>query len=210
MIQSPRNLLIAFDLDDTLYKEADYVDSVFRIIAAGNERLYEQMQSIGKPYEAFELLEPPSCSEAIEYYRSGKAPLADTEGAKALLTELCKRGIIIAVVTDGWSRRQRGKLVALGIENLIDTVLVSEEIGTEKTSGEAFKLLETLYPDKKYVYVGDNPAKDFEAANSRGWITVMIVGDTRNIHPQSLENLASEKHPAIIVESLAMVADLIF
>lgn len=202
--------VVAFDLDDTLYKEADYVDSAFRAVAGGDTALYEAMKRVGRPYEAFGLLEGDRRDRAVEIYRSGVPALADTEGARALLETLRGEGAVIAVVTDGWSRRQRAKLDSLGLTPLVDAVFVSEEVGSEKTSGEAFRLIMDRWPRRRYVYVGDNPAKDFVAANRLGWLTVMVGPDSRNIHQSPPGDFPGDWRPAVSVARLADCSEVLF
>lgn len=202
--------LVAFDFDDTLYKEADYVDSVFREISGGNIVKYEKLKSIGSPYEAFDSLDVESKNAAVELYRSGRVSLDDTEGAFQVLSFFRECGAVIAVVTDGWTCRQKEKINRLGLTGLIDSILVSEEIGADKLSGKAFEILEKCYSGKKNkFYIGDNPAKDFIRANERGWITVMVADDGRNIHSQNLFGLPEKAKPKIIIESLRELFDII-
>ena len=40
------------------------------------------------------------------------------------------------------------------------------------------------WPGKRYVYIGDNPRKDFIAPNRLGWLTLGLVDCGANIHPQ--------------------------
>ena len=41
------------------------------------------------------------------------------------------------------------------------------------------------FPERKgFVYVGDNPTKDFIAPNKLGWDTYCLKQDKQNIHPQ--------------------------
>ncbi len=57
-------------------------------------------------------------------------------------------------------------------------------------------------PAAEYVYVGDNPKKDFIAPNSLGWLTIGLRDDGRNIHKQDLSNLDPEQLPSLWIESL--------
>ncbi len=189
------NTVIAFDLDDTLYKERDYVIAAYRTII---ERYGSEMcdadralfMSYSKPYEAFEFFcskVPGSDIENLKtIYRSGSVPIKDTEGAEDLLRYLKSQGYATAVITDGFSARQRAKLHTLGIDSLIDTVIISEETGFDKHTPKPFELLEKLYPDADvFYYIGDNPEKDFYYPNISGWHTIMISDtNNHNIHTQ--------------------------
>ena len=208
------NVVIAFDLDDTLYKERDYVLNAYLKILqryagevcrasencdfgefAKNEDVISLCQNFlahEKPYEAFDYLAAHLPGTDVEemkaIYRSGDIPLKDTEGACDTLAYLKDKGYTTAIITDGFSQRQRRKISALGIEHLIDHILISEETGYDKTSAIPFRRLQEKCPDaKRFVYIGDNPAKDFYHPNTMGWDTVMVFDAARrNIHPQNL------------------------
>ncbi len=203
MRSPPVDTVIVFDLDDTLYKEADYVDSTFRAVAGGDECLYDSLKKVGRPYDAFETLAgEDERDRAVELYRSGEVGLDDTEGARQLLEALRDRGAKIAVVTDGWGRRQRAKIDTLRLTPLVDMILISEEVGSGKLSGVAFRQIMDRWPGHRYVYVGDNPAKDFVVPNRLGWLTVMIGPDERNIHHNPPELFPENYRPQISVDRL--------
>lgn len=213
------NAVIAFDLDDTLYKERDYVLTVYRLILEryGDcvaDNVKSTFLSIAKPYEAFEYFccqVPQADIEEIKsLYRSGNIPLEDTEGAIPLLEYLKSYGYIIAVITDGFSARQRAKLSSLGIDNLIDAVIISEETGFDKHTPEPFLGLMEINPDaERFYYIGDNPDKDFYYPNIMGWHTVMILDNYNyNIHIQ--HTLLNPSFSAkTIVTSLSAVKHLL-
>ena len=58
------------------------------------------------------------------------------------------------------------------------------EISYAPEVGDADKVMEAALgrEGNRFVYVGDNPAKDFVAPNARGWTTVQVKRDTRGIH----------------------------
>ena len=170
--------------------------------------------SIAKPYEAFEYFcrqVPQADIEEIKLlYRSGNIPLEDTEGAIPLLEYLKSYGYITAVITDGFSARQRAKLSSLGIDNLIDAVIISEETGFDKHTPEPFLGLMEINPDaERFYYIGDNPDKDFYYPNIMGWHTVMILDNYNyNIHIQ--HTLLNPSFSAkTIVTSLSAVKHLL-
>jgi putative hydrolase of the HAD superfamily len=57
----------------------------------------------------------------------------------------------------------------------------------------------------RFLYVGDNPDKDFLAPNRLGWTTVM-VRDERNLH--SPWSGLGEAAPLLVLESFAALVDL--
>ena len=188
--------VIAFDLDDTLYKERDYVFSAYREITRyyGDivpDDVKEKFFSFAKPYEAFDFLAaavPGTDVEKMkEIYRSGNVPLADTECALETLTSLKDSGFRVAIITDGFSARQRKKIQSLKLDAVTDCIIISEETGCDKHSPVPFRLLQETFPDaSRFCYVGDNPEKDFYHPNIMGWNTAMIFdGKKQNIHSQN-------------------------
>lgn len=194
--------VVCFDLDDTLYKEIDYLTSAYGEIAAsvGHPELLPQMvkwyregenvfqklnQFLGvdKPIEAY-----------LKIYRNHIPTISLSDGVEDTLNELKHRGVILGLITDGRSVGQRNKIKALGLEKWFDdeNIIISEELGSEKTDYKNFKYFEQKYPEHSFVYIGDNPKKDFIVPNRFGWQTVMLKDDGRNIHKQEavpMENL---------------------
>ena len=72
-------------------------------------------------------------------------------------------------------------------------------MGCEKTNPAAFNEIKHRYPSTnservEYVFVGDNPAKDFLVANTNGALSVLLLDDGSNIHPQDIK--VDKKHQA--------------
>jgi len=57
----------------------------------------------------------------------------------------------------------------------------------------------------RFVYVGDNPTKDFIAPNRLGWITVMVRHE-RNLHPA--ESPPGDASPTLTTDSLTELLQL--
>lgn len=213
--------LIGFDLDDTLYMELDFLKSGFQEVASyvANDRggdptdLFEQMMAErDKGKNAFDMLAEryyPTCadkfiSKAVDIYRFHKPRLHPAPGAIELLDSLTKKGIRLAMVTDGRSLTQRAKMSALGLTAFFhpDNILISEEAGADKSDIKPWKKLVRRYPNaSRFVYIGDNPAKDFFIPRKLGWTTIGILDNGIHIHKQ--HPLPSPPHaPEIWVEDL--------
>ena len=65
-----------------------------------------------------------------------------------------------------------------------DNIIISEEFGSEKTDERNFVVFMNRYPGADFLYIGDNPKKDFIVPNRLGWKTVVLEDDGRNIHKQ--------------------------
>jgi putative hydrolase of the HAD superfamily len=99
--------------------------------------------------------------------------------AEELLARLhCEATAAIAFISDGPLIAQRRKSEALGLSRFSDTILLTDEWGSEfwKPHPRAFATVERMLslPPSQCVYIGDNPAKDFHAPRERGWRTVRI------------------------------------
>ncbi|MBW8295558.1 HAD family hydrolase [Sphingopyxis sp.] len=179
---------IVFDLDDTLYAEADYVLSGKNALRELLTKIYRRKIDPSVFDEADfiaalcrELGLPSSAAQTmIWHYRLHEPKIALRAGAAALIEHLRARGDRICIITDGRSVTQRLKILALGLD--VDGVYISEEVGAEKPDPSAFVLVERDWPAESYVYVADNVAKDFIAARARRWISVGIRADSRAIY----------------------------
>ena len=108
----------------------------------------------------------------------------------------------LGVISDGRSLTQRNKIKALGLEGFFDVEIISEELGSEKPCIKNYEVVMNKYPERKiFIYVGDNPAKDFLAPNQLGWRTVCLKNDGRNIHRQDM-SLSRDYLPKYVVNSI--------
>ena len=202
-----KSRVVVFDLDDTLYKEQDYLRSAYREIAAmmeshyGLEGIYDQMLKWWQEGEnVFQRLVSYcpqfTVNDLLTIYRSHIPAIRLDGQTKSLLDRLYPHAVL-GLITDGRSLTQRHKIDALGLSAYIDEkdILISEETGFEKPSDEPFRHFMERYPSRTYYYIGDNPAKDFIAPNRLGWTTICLLDDGRNIHPQDFHHLTKGQTP---------------
>lgn len=206
--------VFVFDLDDTLYKEADYqlsgisavcerIDSLYGVdlaeyakdrLRAGEQDLWGQMCAT--------LNVPASVKESFLWvYRLHVPAISLDDGARETLAWLQSHAAGLAILTDGRGVTQRLKLAALGLSHL--PVYISEEHESSKPETTRFLKVQDSIPADSYIYVGDNPAKDFVAPRQLGWTTIGLRGDVRNIHSQDCTHLARDCLPDIWISSLA-------
>ena len=182
---------VVFDLDDTLVKEIDYLKSAFKAIAvkvdSTNDSLFNQMlfwyQNKENVFQNIESHYGFSVNELKQQYRTHVPDFIQYKGVSELLLRFKEKGCFIGLITDGYSLTQRNKLKALGIEELFDLIVISEEFGSEKPNENNYKVFHQ-FATKDYYYIGDNTAKDFLAPNRLGWISVCLLNNGENIHPQ--------------------------
>lgn len=191
--------LVVFDLDDTLYNEFDYLNSAFREIAEvinsyNISDIHDEM--IGWYKEGKDVFEniikkySPDLSKAqiIRKYREHMPNVKLFDDAQKFIDKLAGYNIKMALVTDGRSITQRNKISALGLENIFEKVVISEEINSEKPSSKNFEILiDENY--NSYVYIADNPKKDFFAPNKLGWETICLLNNGKNIHKQDFQQM---------------------
>lgn len=188
--------IVVFDLDDTLYKEIEYLKSAYqeisqkiaKAIRGNKEAIYKDMvQYYNEEMNTFELIlekyEPDlTIGDLLVMYRNHLPDLVLSENAKAVLDLFKLKKIEMGLITDGRSVQQRNKLNALGIESYFSEIVISEEFGTAKPNSENFKYFEKHFGEAQYYYIGDNVKKDFLAPNALGWVTIQLKDNGLNIH----------------------------
>lgn len=199
---------VAFDLDDTLYLERDYVRSGFRAVAEYAARgtdtpadeaftfLWEHFLAgaRGTTFNALlarypALSERRGVAELVRCYREHRPRIGYLPGAEVLLQELGARGVKLAVISDGPLVSQAAKAEALGVARYADPVILTDAWGEDfwKPHTRAFETVAAAFslPAERLVYVGDNPTKDFHAPTRLGWqsVRLRLPGQVRETLP---------------------------
>lgn len=211
------NTIVCFDLDDTLYKEIDFVRSAYGAIAdwVGRKDVVPLMMEWFRAGEnVFEKLNlhlnaQTPIGEYLGIYRNHLPEISLSEGVAKTLTELKNRGIRLGLITDGRSISQRNKIHALQLNRWFEEqdIVISEEFGSDKTDIRNFRFFEEKYPGLSYVYVGDNSQKDFFNPNCLHWMTYMLKDDGRNIHRQ--ESVPTAFMPKCVISEFEDLTELI-
>lgn len=189
MTPLPRGVIL--DMDDTLFREYDFVVSGYRAVSRSLQidgvsgsvllaRLIDIFQTSDRARAFDALLEPLGredlASQAVDVYRSHRPDIKLTDEADALLMRLA--GLHrLAVVTDGPALMQRQKAEALGVGERVDAVIFSDEIaGRDSWKPSPAPYLaaakEIGLAPSECVYVGDNPHKDFLGAHRAGMTSI--------------------------------------
>ena len=185
---------IVLDLDDTLYLEESYIDSGLAWVSAWLERelglrgFQAEASALRKQGVRDHLFDraltrlgvvpqPALIGDLVEQYRSHPPSISLAPDAEAFLA--ADHDCSFALITDGFAVAQRAKIAALGLYRFaIDPMICTDEWGASywKPHLRAFKAIEAARPDGSdiFVYVADNPAKDFLAPRKLGWSTVQI------------------------------------
>ena len=96
-----------------------------------------------------------------------------------MLVRLRQEGYILGIITDGRPDGQRAKIIALGLDSLVDEIILTDELGgteARKPSDKAFLIMHERFNKiscekidySEMCYVGDNTAKDFIAPAALG------------------------------------------
>jgi len=93
---------------------------------------------------------------------------------KEVLNEIKKHGYMLGMITNGKDGFQRANIRGLGIENLFDVIVVSEEVGMKKPDKNIFEyaLAKLQVSPKEALFIGDNTTNDVEAAINVGMIGI--------------------------------------
>lgn len=194
MIEQAQIHTAVFDLDDTLYPERDFVLGGFAAAGAwlrvthgvaGFAEIASHLFATGRRgtifNEALPLigLEPKAelVAQLVETYRSHEPHLRLFPDAVAAIAWAAPR-FHLALITDGFAGVQARKIRALGLEAIIGCRIITDELGREfwKPSPEPYRRVMIHSPGRAsgYVYVADNPRKDFIGARQLGWRTVRV------------------------------------
>lgn len=198
--------VVCFDLDDTLYKEIDFLKSGYRKVAELAKKrygidartAYDQMMvwyqrgenAFANLNEKYGIENP--VSDYLNVYRYHHPTLVLAQDVKEVLTALKEAGCELGIITDGREITQRKKIEALGLAEWISPglVMINEDKKYFKPNHCSFDRMMLRcyekYPNSEleFYYVGDNTEKDFLAPNELGWTSICLLDDGRNIHKQ--------------------------
>jgi putative hydrolase of the HAD superfamily len=187
---------LIFDLDDTLYAERDYAIGGFRA-AAGWAR--ETLQADVSVDQMLELLDnghlgqlfpkvlatalpthtPDDLKAFVRAYGQHVPELKLFDDAAAALDYWQPRAKL-GLITDGHAPTQHAKIKALALQHRFAEIIATGALGPDrafhKPHPRAFEMMQAMFgaAGDRFVYVGDNLAKDFLAPNALGWLTVHI------------------------------------
>jgi putative hydrolase of the HAD superfamily len=220
---------VVFDMDDTLYCERDYVRSGFTHVARLLGTTQDEVQTLAAwLWEAFEagrrgdtfdgLLEAfphlagrTSASALVDAYRAHPPTIALTPGLDRVLGLMQRRGLRLAVLSDGPPASQIAKASALGLSRWFDPVVLTGSLGPgfAKPAVTGFEMIAQAwgFPGPDLAYVADNPEKDFAGPRRLGWLTIRLrhSGQLRS----ALEPSSPADRPDLEIGAIAEVLETI-
>ncbi len=188
---------VTVDLDDTLYPQADWLEGAWtavadrgaalgidgsalrealvRVAAGGSDRgaiIDRALAEIG-------VRDSPPVDELVRTFTGHRPDLLSLYPGVAEALALLRSRVEVVCVTDGNPWIQRGKIAALGLGNLLDHVVVSDELGgraVRKPHPLPFRRALALLglPPEQVVHIGDRPGKDVEGAAAVGMRCVRV------------------------------------
>lgn len=202
---------VYFDLDGTLLEyTVPFADLVARTLPANpsdgavetfsaevlagirNVEVNPYERAFRTVVEEFDLDGEPT-SLAVDFVENEAAATRLLPGAKRLVTAISAHSRT-GILTNGDGRMQRRKIEAHSLEQLVDAVLVSNEVGARKPDPEIFEVAKDELPADSYVYVGDTFEQDILPARKAGFVTAYVGEDRRagaTVNARRTEDLAA-------------------
>jgi len=187
--------VIVFDLDDTLFPERQYVQSGFRAVSAylrekglvGQDvfpamwrrfNAGEHSEIFNRVLEEYGIAPQKALIDSLVLaYRTHRPEISLYPDARTVLAYFYGRRQL-ALLSDGYMQTQTAKLETLGIKHCFSAIVLTDQLGRDcwKPSPAGFKeIMQTLGSDPAgYVYIGDNPRKDFAAPRQLGWQSIRV------------------------------------
>jgi putative hydrolase of the HAD superfamily len=187
---------IIFDLDNTLYDETSYLQSIFTAFFKSYKKQDvpdDIMQKITPEFRCanadvlqgmLQLIQAntkQNHDEIFQLYCHHQANINLTKAVKTLLVRFKEQGFKLGVLTNGVITVQRNKVNLLSITELVDVVVYARENGAsfEKPHQQAFtRVCQQLNVDtEEAIMVGDNIKCDIEGALNAGLSVVYLKNE---------------------------------
>lgn len=136
------------------------------------DKVYEQLLN---EYDLSNLTWEEMLDDYLHYFLAHCVPFLHMED---VLKELKKKGLLLGMITNGFTDFQWMNIKALGIDHYFDTILVSEQEGIKKPHKDIFlRALKALdVSAEESVYIGDHPENDVLGARGAGMHAVWKKG----------------------------------
>jgi putative hydrolase of the HAD superfamily len=220
---------LVFDMDDTLYDEADYVRSGFGAVARAAGRSGAEIDALtgwleaafmsgarGDTFDRLRAAYPDvaarfSTAALVDVYRAHRPDIHLTDDVSDLLDRLCGLGLRLGVLTDGPVASQAAKAAALGLARWFEPILITggHDATFTKPGTAGFAAIADVWglPAHELAYVGDNPAKDFIGPHRLGWTAIRLSRPGQLHH--GLEPIDDAHAADIVIDDLAGLLSVI-
>lgn len=185
---------VIFSLDNTLYNERQYVKNSCNKNPnyLKNDKLWNLL-----PKEKYKT------TKSKEIHKSRISEITLHDEVIKIISKLRKKNIKIGIITDGLPEIQRKTIMTLGLEEIFDDIIITDELGGiqfRKPNDISFRILQNRWkvPFEQIVCVGDNPLKDFQAPWQLGMKSLYfknqdcLYSDTSNVIAAQMINSFTE------------------
>lgn len=193
--------VVLFDLDDTLISELGYIKSGYKEVSkylsmkykfneddtfkSLNNLFNESSQNVFNNFLEKENISYNSddIKELVKIYRNHNPNIDFYDDVLDVFHDLRKLGIRLGIITDGYKETQLKKIEALGLDELVDKIIVTDELGREywKPHPKSYQMMKEHFNVKysEMIYIGDNVLKDFVSPEKLGMESIQIIRENR-------------------------------
>ncbi len=150
----------------------------------------------------------PIAEELTLLYFQSKGNRTVDKDMKMILLELKKRGYVVGLISNTWSRPLvHEELKEGGLTGVFEAVVLSSETGMRKPDAKIFldALKKFGIKPQNAAYVGDQPNRDVEGPKKAGY-GLSVILKTKKLKPEHMQK--SEHKPDIIIDSLMQLLDI--
>jgi putative hydrolase of the HAD superfamily len=133
------------------------------------------------------------------------------EDVKPSLKKIKEMGIKSAIISDGIPIKQYEKILRLQIDELVDLIVITDEVGIRKPNPKLFEYFLEKFGVKgnETIYVGDNIEKDIIPAKMNGIHTIYIHRGGKYDFSLSDLNLTDKEIPNYEIDKLYELFDIV-
>ncbi|WP_231183177.1 HAD family hydrolase [Haladaptatus sp. DYF46] len=171
----------SFPVEPTEEMLVTYSDAVLEGITELREKPYER--AFAAVCERYELDADPVALATTHIENEAEATRVRPSVRRLIeaVSARCPTGIL----TNGDGRAQRRKIDAHGLESLVDTVIISNEVGARKPDPAIFEEAKRRLDADEFIYIGDTFEEDIVPAREQGFGTVYVGDEARPDAPVS-------------------------
>jgi putative hydrolase of the HAD superfamily len=127
------------------------------------------------------------------------------------LKKLKELSIKTMVITDGLPIKQYDKILRLGLDKLIDMVIISDEIGIRKPNPDLFEysLKEAGISGTEAIYIGDRIDKDIVPAKLNNIVSIYIHRGGKHDIKEKINELSEMNKPDYEISTLMEIFAII-
>ncbi|GAA0519819.1 putative hydrolase of the HAD superfamily [Halorubrum aquaticum] len=173
--------------------------------AASHERFIYFKRALRLHADVHDAADAHAIGEA--YWDGYLTEMTPYDGVTTTLDAIRDAGVAVGVVTNLTTRVQLRKLARLGIDDRVDRLVTSEEVGREKPSALPFTTALAGFDCRpsEVLMVGDNVVTDVEGGNAVGMDTVLF--DPRGEAPPA-DELSAGRQPDRRIKSLPALTEV--